>query len=265
MTRIVQLADLHFGTEDEHALAAAKTYIESGTVSAVIICGDLTQRGSKAEFEAAAEWIEALTVPKMSVPGNHDTPLLDIHKRVTAPFKRYRKYAGKFSDSLTIDRVMALGFNTSRGWQARRNWAEGSVRLDEVSELIEKLPEDETTATALVCHHPFVSPPGAPLHIATRRGARASALVANSRTEMVLTGHVHVPTAEVREAGNGAFLAITAGTLSTRLRKDQPPSFNVIDIDAHQIRITCMMITPEGLAKRDLGTFERQPLQGAIS
>ena len=45
-----------------------------------------------------------------------------------------------------------------------------------------------------------------------------------------MTGHVHTPHAElIRDPSGGAYIAITAGTLSTRLRA-QPPAFNILSI-----------------------------------
>ncbi|MEO0715196.1 MAG: metallophosphoesterase, partial [Pseudomonadota bacterium] len=86
--KIVQLSDIHFGVEDRGALALAGSVIESSEPDALIICGDLTQRGKRSEFAAAREWIDGFSRPTLVVPGNHDTPLLNMVERVTSPFDR---------------------------------------------------------------------------------------------------------------------------------------------------------------------------------
>jgi len=77
MMRIIQLADLHFGSENPAAIADAAELIASEAPDALMICGDLTQRGARSEFEAAHAWLDQFDVPQLVVPGNHDTPLLN--------------------------------------------------------------------------------------------------------------------------------------------------------------------------------------------
>ena len=57
MTRLIQIADIHFGREDPAAINAAGDLISSLDPDGLLVCGDLTQRGKRSEFEAAAEWL----------------------------------------------------------------------------------------------------------------------------------------------------------------------------------------------------------------
>lgn len=225
--KLAHLADIHFGRENPGALKAASALISELDVDAIVISGDLTQRGKREEFQAALEWVNAFAPPVLCVPGNHDTPLLNLAARAADPFGRYERYFGGLARPLAHNGVTVRGLNTSRGWQARMNWAEGSVDLDELELAIGHPQGNEVRI--LACHHPFISPAKAHLQTATRRGEEASRILAESPVQILLTGHVHTPHAEIIRDKGGGYIAITAGTLSTRLRT-QPPAFNIVDI-----------------------------------
>lgn len=238
MTRLVQLADIHFGTENPVALKAFEHAMQAIEPDALAVCGDLTQRGKKSEFEAARDWLEGFDMPKLVVPGNHDTPLLNIYERVVSPFERHDEFFSGHASAVELDGAMIVGINTSRGWQTRKNWAEGSVNLEELESAIAAV-EDAAAAgkTAfLICHHPFLSPPEAPMRTATRRGRRASRRLAQSPVRFLLTGHVHSPSVTVVDDRDQDYVAVSAGTLSTRLRKT-PASFNLIDVSEGRCRV----------------------------
>lgn len=225
--RFAHVADLHFGREHAGAITEAAVFIRHNNIDALIISGDVTQRGKREEFQAAVAWIEAINLPTLCVPGNHDTPLLNIATRVSEPFGRFEKYLGKYNANLTMQGVSIRGLNTARGWQARMNWAEGSVNMEALS--IATQPNADECFSMIACHHPFIQPAGIEMLTQTQRGDEASRRLAVSPVSVLLTGHVHTPCAEVIEEEGGRYLAITAGTLSTRLRQDAP-SFNVIEV-----------------------------------
>ncbi|MEO0981810.1 MAG: metallophosphoesterase [Pseudomonadota bacterium] len=246
--KIVQLSDIHFGVEDPGALALARTVIETTEPDALIICGDLTQRGKRSEFAAAREWIDGFNLPTLVVPGNHDTPLLNMVERVTSPFDRFEETFADMLGPLDVGRWLFKGLNTARGWQARSNWAEGVVDLDRLTHIA-----SGDAYTAIVCHHPFMSPPGTPLKTKTKRGDAADKLMQRAPASLVLSGHVHAPTVEERGGNGGRYLAITAGTLSTRLRQS-PPSCNLIE--HREGRLTIDAVSVSGAMKeRRLGAF----------
>ncbi|MEQ9315855.1 MAG: metallophosphoesterase [Henriciella sp.] len=237
MTRIIQVADIHFGTENPVALDAFGAAIDTIEPDAIAVCGDLTQRGKRSEFRAARDWLDSFAMPKLVVAGNHDTPLLNLYERVVAPFERHDSFFADLADPVHLDRASLVGLNTARGWQTRSNWAEGAVNLDDLDEAISDAHESETHRGFLVCHHPFLSPPDAPLRTATKRGRRASRRLARSSIRFLLTGHVHAPSVTVIEHKDRAYIAVSAGTLSTRLR-NTPASFNVIDVSGPSCIVT---------------------------
>ena len=244
MARIIQLADIHFGTEDPAALKAFEAAFEAIDPHAMAVCGDLTQRGKRSEFKAAREWLDEFDVPKLVVAGNHDTPMLNLYERVVSPFERHDRYFQTHASPITVGTATLSGLNTSRGWQTRRNWAEGAVNLDDLEQAITDIDHVSTETGLLVCHHPFISPPDAPMRTSTRRGRRASRRLAHSPVNFLLTGHVHTPSVTQVGNSNAGYVAVSAGTLSTRLRTS-PASFNLIDLTEETCSITVFQLQGE--------------------
>lgn len=250
MTRIIQIADIHFGTEDPDALAAFEAVVPELQADALAVCGDLTQRGKRSEFRAARHWLDTFQLPMIVVAGNHDTPLLNLVERVVSPFERHDSYFGDLAGPITAKDAVLVGLNTSRGWQTRHNWAEGSVNLEDLEDALVDADEGANKTGMLICHHPFLSPPQAPMRTATRRGRRASRRLAQSRVRYLLTGHVHAPSVLVVNHHGRAYVAVSAGTLSTRLR-ETPPSFNLIEVGKDGDTVTAYTL--------DSGRFHAAP------
>jgi 3',5'-cyclic AMP phosphodiesterase CpdA len=265
--RLVHLADIHFGAADPHVLEAAVQTIQQAAPQMVIVSGDLTQSGKHREFEAAEKWLGDLGLPCACTPGNHDTPMFKLHHRVLNPFGRYQKYLSDFAFPVRTGRIRIDGLNTARGWQVRRNWAEGSVDLDDLDAVLsEDAPEK---IRLLTCHHPFVPPTDAPLHTETRRGQRASRKLGESPVQVLLTGHVHAPQAELIRTQEGGYVSVTAGTLSMRLR-DVPPSFNILDFDGDIMSVGAFIHDGRRFAKKinsawNLSRMEQLRPPGVVS
>lgn len=235
--RLIHLADIHFGAADPRVLDAAARYIGQIAPHALAVSGDLTQSGKRREFAAARNWLRGLGLPCVCTPGNHDTPMFQLHHRVLNPFGRYEKYLSDFGFPLRAGDLRIDGLNTARGWQARRNWAEGSVDLEDLDAVLHQdCPEK---IRLLMCHHPFIPPTGTPLKTATRRGLRASMVLGGSAVSVLLSGHVHAPQAEIIQTSTGSYVAVTSGTLSMRLR-NVPPSFNILDFDGSVMSVTAL-------------------------
>jgi 3',5'-cyclic AMP phosphodiesterase CpdA len=234
--RLLHLSDLHFGTEDVDALAQVAAFAERIKPDAVVVSGDLTQVGAKREFEAARDWLRKITGKPIVTPGNHDTPVLDMTARVFSPFGRYHRYLGEFD---AVDRLVELdggririaAINTARGVQARRNWADGVVDMEDLDAALALLAGGEPDAwRLLVCHHPLVHPGHSQIGVETLRGEEALKRAAESKVDAILTGHIHDAFAHAVETAARPMVQMGAGTLSTRLRST-PPSFCVIEID----------------------------------
>ena len=250
-TRILQFADVHFGVEDREALAAMKDVEDRFDPHLVLVCGDVTQTGSKEEYEAAADWLAGFRTPVVATPGNHDAPYYQPVARVFDPYGRFEDYiAPHCEERFTDARVCVLTYNSSRAIQAKLDWSVGVVNLDELEETIAEFRrEGEGRLKLLGLHHPLVYPPESPLDKETDNGPEALDRLSDAGVDAVLSGHIHIPFVKEREPGATGIVSIGAGTLSTR-RRGVEPSFNLVEVDDGGLKVTAVNVVN--------GAYERQ-------
>ena len=239
--RIIQLSDIHFGAEDPAAVNAAADYVTRTAFDLLLVTGDITQLGHHGEFALAGAWLATLPGPKLATPGNHDTPWFGFLERITAPFQRYERAIGPAAQGEFMSPVLAAwACNSARGWQVRLNWSKGEVGRRQTENAIRHLrTASSEAARVLICHHPLVELPGAPMTSRVRGGRQAAAQIAGAGVDLVVTGHLHVPFVQPLPFADGLTYAVGAGTLSLRER-GAPPSFNVIEIDGDNLCVTAM-------------------------
>ena len=247
MTSILHFADIHFGVEDETALAKLDATIDRLAPDVSIISGDITQTGSEEEFKAAARWIGGLSGPKVITPGNHDTPMYGLIDRVFRPFERYDRHIAPLGvERYEDDQVVILSMNTARGWQFSLDWSLGVVDLDALNDRMADFSASDSGKLCLLnVHHPFIYPPESPLQKKTKNGPEGLKRLSEGRCDMILSGHIHVPFAIERQPGAGTLFSISAGTLSTR-RRNNHPAFNHIEVTDEAIVITMIEFDGEG-------------------
>jgi 3',5'-cyclic AMP phosphodiesterase CpdA len=239
MFRIAHLSDIHFGDENPAALNAATNWLGREAVDLIVISGDLTRYATLAEFEAAAAWLAGLPHPWLVTPGNHDTPYVGLLERAIAPFGRFQKFIGPAAaQSWRGAGVAVRGVNTARGLQLRLNWSKGAISQRQARETADWFQADDTLRI-VVAHHPLIEMIGGPMSARVRGGTRAAGRLVDAKVDLVLSGHVHAPFVWPYPDGDGKTYAVGAGTLSVRER-GVPPGFNLIETDAHQIRITAL-------------------------
>lgn len=241
MTSIVQFADIHFGAEDKDAMTALANSVAALKPDITLICGDITQNGSKDEFYAARDWIRTLAGPKLITPGNHDTPMYGLLHRFFAPFKRYQDIIAPLSEPYYTDQyVTIMPINTSRGWQLKPDWSLGVVDIEALEALAKNMKSISAESLKFViAHHPFLYPPSSPLQKKTKNGKQALKMLSEMNIDAVLSGHVHVPFMLKRQPDETEIMSIGAGTLSVR-RREKPASFNHIHVDDKIMRITAI-------------------------
>ncbi len=239
--RLAHLSDIHFGGENREALAAATDFLASHPVDLTVITGDITLYGAVEEFAAARRWLARLNGPVLATPGNHDTPWAGLFDRMTAPFERYEAAVGPSREaSFARSGLFARCLNTARGWQLRLNWSKGAVSAGQVRRGSAAFAAAPAEATRLLaCHHPLVEIPGEPITAGVRGGARAAAAFAAAGVDVILSGHLHAAFVEALPVGDGATLAVGAGTLSLRER-GEPASFNLIELGEDELAVTVM-------------------------
>lgn len=254
--RIAHLSDIHFGDENAAAVAAATQMLQADPPDLTIVSGDLTRFAEISEFEAAAAWLESLPEPRLVTPGNHDAPYLAWAERIFRPFARYKALIGPvWRQTYRGPGLSVVGVNTSRGAQLRLNWSKGRIDRTQVEEAEAAFGDG---LRILVCHHPLVELPGAPMTGRVRGGVAAAEAFARAKVDLVLTGHVHTPFALAYPYGDARTYAVGAGTLSTRER-GAPAGFNMISVQKAAIEIAALAWTGSSFETGRTWSLDRRP------
>lgn len=243
MPRILHMTDIHFGSENTLAVAAAADYARSHPFDLLVVSGDVTQDGRPLEFEAAWRWYNVLPGPKMVTPGNHDMP--QMHPaRLFNPFGRYEKRFGPPGSAWFDGAGMAVrAFNTARGIQFRPNWSKGALAEGQARAVANDLARTGPGVLRVaVCHHPLVEVPDGPMTGRVIGGPEGAKVMTEAGVDMILSGHVHTPFAFSLPFADGRTYSVGAATLSLRER-GTPPGFNVIEADAATILVKALAWT----------------------
>jgi len=241
LIRLAHLSDIHFGGENEAAVAGAADYIRAQGVDLTIVSGDITRYAEKDEFLAARRWLDGLPGPRLVTPGNHDAPYIAWAERIFAPFRRYEKAIGPArTQTYLTPRIAVRGVNTARGAQPRLNWSKGQIsprQVRETADWFARLPPEPVRI--LVCHHPLAEMIGGPMTARVWGGEGAARAFAEAGVDLVLSGHIHAPFVWPYPFADGCTHAVGAGTLSTRER-GVPPGFNMLEIESGNVRVTAL-------------------------
>ncbi|EPG40870.1 metallophosphoesterase family protein [Acinetobacter colistiniresistens] len=229
---LLHLSDLHFGTEREVCIQAIKRFCLEHQPEAVVVSGDLTQRARFKQFYACRQFLDALSIPYLVVPGNHDIPLFHIWNRFFSPFVRYQAFFGRLETTLETEHFYIVGMNSIR----RRYHTRGHISLEQIHETDEKLNNAPPNKLKLVTfHQPFYTFPN-------QHGDKDCPVLAKIALKRwgerglsgLLHGHLHNVAVhdlnQIFQLGfNHPILDIHAGTAtSNRLRFGLTNSFNVI-------------------------------------
>ena len=246
MTRLFHVSDIHFGREDEEAVAWFAAVVRAEMPDAVICTGDLTMRARAAEFAAAGDYLDDLPVPVTVEPGNHDLPYYNLFDRFFSPYRRYGKVEKMVERTIDLPHVTIVPLRTTARAQLRKNWSWGVVNRGSLSAALATLADADPTHVKLVaCHHPLIDKEGLESEARTKRGREAVDALAAAGADGVLSGHVHDPFEMIETRGTKTIRLIGAGTLSERTRAS-PPGFNEIVVRADRsFTVTARSMRPD--------------------
>ncbi len=229
-TKLVHISDLHFAARRADQPAALARSIESIAPDVVVVTGDLTRNGRRAEFDLAAEFLGRLSAPKLVVPGNHDIPVFDPMQRALSPFSRFAARFGSADFSLreTPD-VLIVGMNTAYNFRLGLDWSLGRVSATGLARVIDALRSRKAGRLAVIaCHHPLCPNPVDGRRSATAGGPEAFRALAAAGMDILLHGHLHRALVRRHAAGPVEICANTA--LSDRER-DSASGYNAIAVE----------------------------------
>jgi len=234
MRTLIHLSDLHFGTVDAIIIPALLDFIRVTRPNLVAISGDLTQRARTAQFVEARKFLDAISFPKLVVPGNHDVPLHNVLARLFRMLDRFRRFISEDLEPFYVDDEIAVaGVNTARALTGKN----GRISRQQVEKLwarFEAVPPSHIKI--VVTHHPFDLPPGIKGDRVVLRSRAAIKILARIPVDMLLAGHFHVAgtsrsTTRYKIDNFSALIVASGTTISTRGR-GQPNSFNLIQIES---------------------------------
>ena len=230
-TTLFHVSDVHFGAEDRAALEWFAGAVANECPDAVVCTGDLTQRATHAQYAEAERWFGSLGVPVMLQPGNHDMPYYNMWERFSRPYARAGALEAAMGSEIDLAHAIIVPFDTNVRAQLRWPWSDGVVKQGKLDVTLARLASlaDDPRPKLVACHHPLL-PDRDGAKNPTIRGDKAFEALAAAGASAVLSGHVHFPFHQTRARGNRSMQMIGAGTLSTRLRKGAPPSYNVLTI-----------------------------------
>jgi 3',5'-cyclic AMP phosphodiesterase CpdA len=243
-SRFFHISDLHLGRretpEPYRALLELRKRLDP---QVLVVSGDLTHRGRRSELEHAQDLLEALEVPLLAVPGNHDIPYT-FPARFTTTFAEWKRVFGTTEPEYVSDELALVGLNSVRPWRQQQGALESSLLARAASKL-ERAPTGALRVAVL--HHHLAAPPWRaarkrPLH--GRDETLQSLAVAG--TELILGGHVHqAAIAERREfealdgtRGGSLVLATAPGFSRVRPhRRGEALGFNVIESEVETLAV----------------------------
>jgi 3',5'-cyclic AMP phosphodiesterase CpdA len=247
MARLLHLSDLHFGAHDDELVAAVERKADEEKPDLIVVSGDFTQRARTEQFEDACGFLERLRDrghEVLGVPGNHDVPLYDVLRRFLSPLTRYKRF---IDDTLCpfheAPGVAVLGINTARSL----TFKDGRISQEQMQFIRDTFDRtDPNTMRVLVTHHPLFALPvgeGAGLAPAVGRHELALDAIADAGVDILLAGHNHhasVHNAKDLATRAGPALVIQAGTATSHRLREQANSFNRIEIDGDDVKLTVL-------------------------
>ncbi len=244
MITIVHISDLHFGRVEVGAVEALRRAIERIAPAVVVASGDLTMRARRREFREAAAFLESLPAPVVATPGNHDVPAWNVAERFAAPLRAYRRAIDPVAkDALRVDGLTLASMNSARSWGMHWNWAHGRFSGRQVARVESVFgAAEEGDWRGLVTHHPFEIPEEMRGFRPVGRGAPMLEALTRAKVDFVLCGHLHRRSwglaAHVERIKGRSVLLVQASTALSDRRRDEPNSFNVLELGEDRLTAT---------------------------
>jgi 3',5'-cyclic AMP phosphodiesterase CpdA len=243
VTRLLQISDTHFGTEQPEVMKALLALAHAEKPDVLVLSGDITQRASADQFSRARNFCDDLAIPRMlSLPGNHDIPLFNVFSRLFRPYGAYlHAFGPELEPQLQTSALCLLGVKTTRRWRHKN----GQVSDEQIERVCSQL--HGATAQQLrivVVHQPVHVLRTSDEHDRLRGWEAAVRAWAAAGADLVMGGHIHLPyVCELSASVAGLdrrMWCVQAGTaLSSRVRREAPNSVNLLRYRAGSLKLQC--------------------------
>lgn len=245
MTRLLQISDTHFGTEQFHVMKALLALAHAEKPDVLVLSGDITQRASAAQFSRARIFCDQLGIARMlALPGNHDIPLFNIFSRLFNPYAAYLDAFGpELEPQLKTASLCVLGVKTTRRWR-HKNGQISAAQIDRVcAQLAHATPQQ---LRVVVVHQPVHVLRTSDEHDRLRGWEPAVRAWAAAGADLVMGGHIHLPyvcelSASIAGLGRRMWCVQAGTALSSRVRREAPNSVNLIRYDAGHAGLPCQV------------------------
>ena len=254
---LVHISDLHFGRERPVVLQAFLRALQTLQPQLVVISGDLTQRAKTAEYRAARTFLQALPVPYLIIPGNHDMAAWRLWERFFYPWRKWQHYvSAELAPVMQGEHFMAVGVNSARRMNASLDWSRGAIHAQQISHVCEAVQAaDAQTLRLVVAHHPFWLPTEHCHRGVIYGGQAALSAFQQAGVDIILGGHVHQTYAQLVQ---GMIISHAGTTFSSRVLPGQPNSFNVIQGDRTHLVLQRWAWQGQQFVSVDEQRFQRQ-------
>lgn len=238
MTRLIHIADLHFGAEDPELVAGFERACAALAPELIIAAGDFTQAARWRELHAADAMFARIDRPVVGRPGNHDVPVYSPLERALRPWRRYDLTLGQtIRPDWSSEAVQVATLHTARRAQWRPDWSLGRAARRDVDQALSCFKQAGPRARVLACHHPLIAPDPSDPRAATRNGPETAKRL-SAACDLVLTGHLHetfvLPSPDTEQT----CWFIGTGTTFSRRTRQETASFNLIEIEEDGFRLT---------------------------
>ena len=228
MSVLLQISDLHFGTEQAPVVEALVTLAHQQRPELLVLSGDITQRARVSQFQAARAFVDRLGAPRvLAIAGNHDIPLFHLGERLLHPYARHRAAFGEDLEPLvSTPEWLVLCVNTTR-WYRHKN---GEVSAEQIERVAQRLTSAQPAQLrVVVVHQPVAVLHAEDVHDRLRGHAGALKRWAAAGADLVLGGHIHLPYVIALPGLARPMWAVQAGTaVSSRVRDNIPNSVNLL-------------------------------------